>query len=181
MANSSKSHFLISPYETKSIQIQNSCIKSSFVEELLAIKIDHIISLCSKANKKLSALSRASKHMGINKRRILMKSYIFLQFNNCPLVWMCHSRTSNTIHEGALRSVYRDYKSSFKELLQKDKSITIYQNNLQYLAIEIYQVKMNISQKIMNDIFRFSRNSVYSLRSGIQLEKPSISTVQIGS
>ena len=40
MANSSKSHFLISPYETKSIQIQNSCIKASSSEELLKIKID---------------------------------------------------------------------------------------------------------------------------------------------
>ena len=77
MANSSKTHFLISPYETKSIQIQNSCIKTSSSEELLEIKIDsnltfhdHIISLCSKANKKLSALSSASKYMGINKTYI---------------------------------------------------------------------------------------------------------------
>ena len=102
MANSSKSRFLISPYETKSIQIQNSCIKASSSEELLRIKIDsnlnfndQIISLCSKANKELSALSRVSKYMGINKRRMLMKSYIFSQFNYCPLVWMCHSRSLN--------------------------------------------------------------------------------------
>ena len=33
----------------------------------------------------------------------------------------------------------------------------------------------------MNDIFRFSKNSVYSLRSGIQLKKPSINTVQFRS
>ena len=122
--------------------------------------------------------------MGINKRRVLMKSYIFSQFNYCPLVWMCHSRSLNNkinrIQERALRIVYRDYMSSFKELLQKDKSITItiHQKNLQYLAIEIYKVKMGISPKIMNEIFRFSKNSVYSLRSGIQLEKPSINTVQ---
>ena len=32
----------------------------------------------------------------------------------------------------------------------------------------------------MNEIFRFSRSSVYSLRNGIQLEKPSINTVQFG-
>ena len=164
MGNSSKSHFLISPYETKSIQIQNSCIRGSSSEELLRIKSDsnltfhdHIISLCSIANKKLSALSRVSKYMGINKRRILMKSYIFSQFNYCPLVWMCHSRNLNNkinrIQERALRIVYRDYKSSFKELLQKDKSITIHQKNLQYLAIEIYKVKMGISPKIMNEIF----------------------------
>ena len=122
--------------------------------------------------------------MGINKRRVLMKSYIFSQFNYCPLVWMCHSRSLNNkinrIQERALRIVYRDYMSSFKELLQKDKSITItiHQKNLQYLAIEIYKVKMGISPKIMNEVFRFSKNSVYSLRSGIQLEKPSINTVQ---
>ena len=53
IANSSK----ISPYETKSIQIKNSCIKASCSEELLRIKIDsnltfhdHIVCLCSKAN-----------------------------------------------------------------------------------------------------------------------------------
>ena len=156
MANSSKSHFLISPYETTSIQIPNSCIKASSSEELLGIKIDsnltfhdHIISLRSRANKKLSALSRVSKYMGINKRCILMKYYIFSQFNYCLLFWMCHSR-NNRIQERALRIVYRDYKSSFKELLQKDKSITIHQKNLQYLAIEICKVKMSISPKIMN-------------------------------
>ena len=40
---------------------------------------------------------------------------------------------------------------------------------------------MGISAKIMNEIFRFSKNYVYYLRSGIQLEKPSINTVQFGS
>ena len=39
---------------------------------------------------------------------------------------------------------------------------------------------MGISS-IMNEIFRFSKNFVYSLRSGIQLGKPSINTVQFGS
>ena len=33
----------------------------------------------------------------------------------------------------------------------------------------------------MKEIFRFNKNSVYSIRSGIQLEKPSINTVQFGS
>ena len=102
IANSSKIHFFFSSYETKSIQIQNSCINPSFSKKLLGIKIDcnltfleHIKSLCSKANKKLSALSRVSKCMGINKRRILMKSYIFSQFNYCSLVWMCYRSSLN--------------------------------------------------------------------------------------
>ena len=40
---------------------------------------------------------------------------------------------------------------------------------------------MGISPKITNKIFQFGKKSVYSLRSGIQLEKPSINTVQFGS
>ena len=94
IANSSISHFLMSPFEATSIQIQNSCNKVTFFEELITIKTgsnitfhDHITSLCSKANKKLST----SKHMDINKRWILTKSYIFSQFNYCHLVWICHS------------------------------------------------------------------------------------------
>ena len=77
--------------------------------------------------------------------------------------------------------MYTDYKSSFKELLQKDKSMTIHQRKLQYLAIEICKVRMVIYPKIMNEIFRFSKTSVYSLRIGIQLEKASTSIVQFGS
>ena len=117
--------------------------------------------------------------MDINKRRILMKPYILSQFNCCPLVWMCHSRSLNNKINRKYRKEH--CKPNFKELLQKDKSITIHQRNLQYLAIEIYKVRMGISPKIMNEIFRFIKNSVYSLRSGIQLEKPSINTFQIGS
>ena len=40
---------------------------------------------------------------------------------------------------------------------------------------------MSISAKIMNEIFRFSKHFVYSLRSGVQFEKPSINTVPFGS
>ena len=80
---------------------------------------------------------------------------------------MCHSRSLNNkinrIQERTLRIVYRDYKSSFKDFPQKDKSITSHQKNLQYLAAEIYKVKMGISPKIMNEIFQFSKNSVCSL------------------
>ena len=43
------------------------------------------------------------------------------------------------------------------------------------------KVKTGISPKIMNEIFRFSKNFVYSVRSDIQLEKPSIDAVQFGS
>ena len=156
VANSGKNHFLVSPYEKISLKTLGSTIESSPSEELLGITIDseltfhkHITSLCSKANQKLSALARIAKYMTIDKRKILLNSFVTAQFNYCPLIWMCHSRTLNNkinrIHERGLRIVYNDYNSNFKEILERDHSFTIHERNIQYLAIEAYKVKNGLS------------------------------------
>ena len=86
-ANAGKFHLFLSPYEDKTITLENYVIKASGVEELLGVTIDsnlnfkeHILSLCKKANRRLHALSCVSKHMTLNKRCILMKSFIFYNF-----------------------------------------------------------------------------------------------------
>ena len=67
------------------------------------------------------------------------------QFGYCPLVWMFHNRKYNNkincLHERMLRRVYKDYKSSFSELLSEDKSLTVYHRNVQKIAIDMYKVK----------------------------------------
>ena len=110
-----------------------------------------------------------------------MKSYIISQSNYCLLVWMCNKINQIYRKLTGKSTTNCDYKSNIKELLQKDKSITVHQKNLQYTATEIYNVKMGMSPKVMKEIFRFSKNSVYNLRSGIQLKKPSINAVQFGN
>ena len=116
--------------------------------------------------------------MTLNKRRILMKSFIISQFNYCPLIWMIHSRGLNKkinhIHERALRKVYDDYSSYFEDLLNKDISVTIHQRNLQQLAIEIFKVKIGIAPIIMNKIFTFAENKTNNLRSGMHLGKVNV-------
>ena len=91
-------------------------------------------SLCKKVNCKLHALSCVSNYMILNKRRILMKSFIILQFNSCPLIWMLHERgldnNMNHIHDRALGIVYDDWSFSFEDLLNKDRSATIHQRKL---------------------------------------------------
>ena len=68
--------------------------------------------------------------MSLEKRRIVMKTFVESQFNYCPLIWMLHSRTLNNkinrLHERALRIVYSDYKSSFNTLLEKDGFFSIH-------------------------------------------------------
>ena len=89
------------------------------------------------------------------KLRMLMKSFFESQFSYCPLVWMFCSRTLNNrinkLHERALRIVYRDDISTFKQLLNEDKSVTVHDRNIQLLAIEMYKVKNNISPCSLSD------------------------------
>ena len=88
---------------------------------------EHVISLCREASQKLNAFARVAQYMNLTQRRLIMNAFIFSQFGYCPLVWMFHSRKLNNrinnIHEPALRIVYRDYKSTFKQLLKQKKSI----------------------------------------------------------
>ena len=56
---------------------------------------DHITRLFSKANQKFSALAWVSTYMTLQKRHLLMSSYIPSQFNYCPLFWMIHNRKLN--------------------------------------------------------------------------------------
>ena len=61
----------------------------------------------------------------------------------------------NRIHERSVRLVYSDKTSSFKELLDKEKSISVHHKNIQVLATEIY--------KTVNGIFEI-KNIEYNLR-----------------
>ena len=110
--------------------------------KLLGVYVDirldfdyHVSQICKEASKKLQALSRVSKYMDINKRRMLMKAFIISQLSYCSLVWMFHSRNSensvNKIHNRALRLVYDDNPYlSFDDLLIKDKLVSIHQGIL---------------------------------------------------
>ena len=75
----------------------------------------------------------------------------------------------NALHYGALKLVYCDNESSFKELLIRDKSITVHHRNIHYLAIEMFKVKLSIAPTFMNDIFQTraipNEDVVCSLRS----------------
>ena len=81
-----------------------------------------------------------------------MKAFIMSQFSYCPLVWMCHSRTLNNkinkIHERTLQLVYDDRQSTFEELLNIDKSVTIHHRNLQVLATELYKVHHRLAREL---------------------------------
>ena len=109
--------------------------------------------------------------MNFNQRRLVMKAFITSQFGYCPLIWMFHSRKLNnhinSIHDRALRITYQDYSSPFKDLLKKDKAVTIHQRNLQVLVTEIFKTKKGLNPIIMTEIFKFTEPSYHPRSNGL--------------
>ena len=118
---------------------------------------NHASAICNKVSRKVIALGRIANYMPLEKRRIVMKTFIASQFNYCPLIWMFHSRTINNkinrLHERAIRIVFTDFKSSFEGLLTKDKSLSIYERNIETLALEINKFLTGLSPNFLNNIF----------------------------
>ena len=70
-------------------------------------------------------------------------------------MWMCHSRALNNkinrLHEGCFCIIYNDKTSTFKELLEKDNSVSIHYRNIQAVATEMHKVANGISLEIMRE------------------------------
>ena len=98
---------------------------------------------------------------------------------------MFHSRRMehriNIIHERALCLIYpSDSKLTFEELLEKNKTVSIHQKNLQVLATEIFKAKLNISPEILKELFSFNVRN-YNLRSQSTLKRIKPNSVYFGS
>ena len=86
---------------------------------------------------------------------------------------MFHNRKQNhhinRIHERALRVVYKDYNSSFDELLEKGNSYKIHDRNLQNLVAEIFKVKMNLGTEIKKEVFEIVQGP-HALKNELKLK-----------
>ena len=144
----------------------------------------HISNICQKAGNKLFALPRISAYLCTDKLRLLMRAFVTSHFQYCPLAWMVHSRKMNSkinrLHERALRIAYKDYSSSFATLLEKDRSVTIHEKNMQLLMTEMFETINNPNPSFMNEIFLL-RNPPVNLRNTSPYLVPRVHTVNYGT
>ena len=115
-------------------------------------------------------------------RKLLLNAFITAQFSYAPVIWMFHSRKLNNRinrkHERAMRLVYKDYTSSFDELLLKD-NLKIHHRNLQKLAIEMFKVKLGLAPEIMKIFFPIIENP-YELRNETKFKSRNVHTLRYG-
>ena len=106
--------------------------------------------------------------MNINQRKRIIK--VFLGFFGFKI-----NNRLNRIQECALRIVYKNYVSTFEQLLEKDSSVSIYIRNLQVLATELFRARKSLSPTIVQNIFR-TNEPAYSLRRDTIFESRRIQT-----
>ena len=65
--------------------------------KLLSVTLDyrldfdpHISNLCKKAATQLNVLKRLKVFIGFKEKQILVQSFVYSNFNYCPLVWYFH-------------------------------------------------------------------------------------------
>ena len=83
--------------------IRGKEILSENCVELLGIKIDnklcfdeHISDICRRAAAQLNALIRLKSNLNFTTKKVLVESYIYANFNYCPLVWNFSSGHSSS-------------------------------------------------------------------------------------
>ena len=105
-----------------------------------------------------------------------MKAFSKSQFSYCTLVWMCHSRASNSkinrLHKCCVQIIYSDKQSLFETLLEKYGSFSIHNRNLPILATEMCKIKNDLS--IVTELFEQRNEQHYDLRKNSQFTIPPI-------
>ena len=190
-ASISKCHLLVNKKDEVVINLGETEIKNGEYEKLLGIKVDiklnfneHLNDIISKASRKVNALSRVMLYISLSEKKILMNSFFNSQFGYWPLIWMFHSRITNNkinrLHERYMRLIYGEKTSSFEELLEQDKSVSIHTRNLQMLATEMFKVYRSMSPPIFHELF-LGRNICYNLQSNSNFAVPHVKSVFDGS
>ena len=84
----------------------------------------------------------------------------------------------NSLHYRALQIVYRDFTSTFQQLLEKDGAVTIHHRNIRLLATEMYKVSNGIASPSMSEIFGYKNDTVDNVSSNTRLACKFYNTVK---
>ena len=87
--------------------------------------------------------------MGNKEKIAMINSFVYYNFNYCPLVWhFCSCESSQKIEKiqkRCLRLVLDDYESDYGNLIKKNGTTTMEIKRLQTLATEIFKTINNVN------------------------------------
>ena len=93
----------------------------------------------------------------------MINSFVYYNFNYCPLIWHFSSRESSQkigkIQKRCLRLELDDYESDYGNLIKKNGTTTMEIKRLRTLATEIFKTMNNINPSYMKNIFTRKTNA----------------------
>ena len=94
----------------------------------------------------------------------MINSFVYFNFNYCPLVWhFCSCESSQKIEKKnqkrCLRLVLDDYESDYGNLIKKNSTTTMEIKRLRTLATEIFNTINNINPSYIKNIFTPKTNA----------------------
>ena len=150
--NQDKCHLLVSGYKHENIWARIGEVKiwESSKQKLLGVVIDrdlsfnkYVSSLCKKAGRKLSVLSRLSNLMSFQQRRLLLKSLVEPQFRHCPLIWIFHgreiSRKINRIDDRSVR-ISIENTIALSRIYLRRIILSVFIIEMQSCAVELFPI-----------------------------------------
>ena len=124
---------------------------------------DHIFTLSNKASMQLNAIGRLKHCLCKKEFKVIVNSFIYSNFNYCPLVWHFSSckalRKIENIHKRCLRLIHNDYDSDYETLLNISGTPTMQIKRIKQLTIEIFKTVNNLNADFMKNIFTSKQNA----------------------
>jgi hypothetical protein len=192
-ANPEKFQAIVSHrYHTPNItfNVSNMHIVSQDCVKLFGVTIDrtlsfytHIDDLCKKASRQLNVLKRISSTLSVKNKILIYQTFILSNFSYCPIVWNFCAKGKvammEKIQKRALRFVFNDLNSPYKELLVRVGKDTLQTNRLKCLAVQVFKCIHKISPHYLHSMFN-RKTSLYDLRDASLLVQPKVNTVSYG-
>ena len=169
---------------------ENTTLQSEQAVKVLGVTIDsklrfteHVSNCCKKAARQLNALARISRHLNPLSKKIIYNSFVLSNFNYCPLVWHFCGKVNNgkleKIQERALRILYKDYESSYEELISEAGTTNLLTSRIKKICLEVLKSLHGTTPPCVSNMFQ-PKEQNYSLRNKIPIIQPRRNTTTNG-
>lgn len=172
------------------LDLNDVTLVSEDLVKLLGVKIDrnltfhqHISDLCRRASFRLSALFRFQDMIDHDSKIVVFEAFIISNFLYCPIVWhfcgVTNRKKIEKIQENALRFIYKDYTSPYRDLLKLAKRDSMYVTHLRCIVSEIFKIINGTAPSFLNELFT-KKEVKYDYRDNNILIVPEFKTITYG-
>ena len=143
---------------------------------------------CKSAGNQVNALTRLKSFLSLKERVVSVNSFIYSNFDYCPLVWMFSHESSlnnkiESLHKWALRFLLNDYDENYyEELLVKSGECNMNLQQIWFLCIEIYKTINSLNSNFTKNIFEMKTNNpIVREKYKLNLNTPRTNQVTFGT